>query len=387
MPKTANLVVDRPVIAQGLYSFRTGGSERIGAQLCIEYAARGYRVVCFAFHGRTGPFRDYLESHGIECVDLDYLARPPIVRRFTYPVELWHFFRSRQVRAIHVQHAMALTLCGRAARYAGVKHVVMTEHDIFQLDEQPKYRRRAAHCCRYASSITGVHSGITEYFHDRMCVPKSRLRVVPNGVPTFTPDAEKRRLTRAALGVDEATFVCLYVGRLEAVKGLHTLVNAAARLTEPGNRPMRVFLAGNGSERAALESQCRSQNLTSSVTFLGERSDIHDLLNMADAFVMTSRTEGLPMALIEAMAAGLPCVATAVGGIPAVLSGDAGILVPPEDPESVAEALMRLAGDDLMRRQLAERALRKVHAQYGLQPVVSAYLELLGLPAHWPPEQ
>ena len=149
---------------------------------------------------------------------------------------------------------------------------------------------------------------------------------------------------------------------------------------------MRVLLAGNGSERAALESFCRSYNLASSVTFLGERSDIYDLLNMADAFVMTSRTEGLPMALIEAMAAGLPCVATAVGGIPTVLSGDAGILVPPEDPDAVAGALMRLASDDLMRRQLADRALRKVQAQYGLQPVVNTYLELLGLPSHWPPE-
>jgi glycosyltransferase involved in cell wall biosynthesis len=282
---------------------------------------------------------------------------------------------------------MALTLCGLAARCAGIERVVMTEHDTFQLDEQPKYQRRAARCCRYASSITGVHSGITEYFHNRMRVPAGRLRVVPNGVPTFTPDAETRHRMRAALGVDDSTFVCLYVGRLEAVKGLHTLLNAVARLTESARRAMRVFLAGNGSERAALESLCRSQNLGETVTFLGERSDVPELLNMADAFVMTSRTEGLPMALIEAMAAGLPCIATAVGGIPAVLADDAGILVPPENPDVVAEALTRLAGDNLLRQRLAERALRKVQAQYGLEPVVSAYLELLGLPAHWPPEQ
>jgi glycosyltransferase involved in cell wall biosynthesis len=150
---------------------------------------------------------------------------------------------------------------------------------------------------------------------------------------------------------------------------------------------MRLFLAGNGSERPALEAQCRSQNLAGTITFLGERSDVQELLNMADAFVMTSRTEGLPMALIEAMAAGLPCVATAVGGIPAVLSDGTGILVPPEDPDAVAEALTRLADDDSLRGQLAERALHKVQLQYGLQPVVNAYLELLGLPAHWPPER
>jgi glycosyltransferase involved in cell wall biosynthesis len=376
-----------PLIAQGLYSFRIGGSERVGAQLSIEYARRGYRVVCFAFHGSTGPFRDYLESHGIECVDLNYLTRTRATRRLTYQFELYRFFRHRNVRAIHVQHAMALTLCGISARYAGIKRVVMTEHDIFQLDEQPKYQRNAARCCRYASAITGVHSGITDYFRDHMGVPADRLHVIPNGVPEFTADAERCRRTRAALGVADSTFVCLYVGRLEAVKGLRILLNAVARLKESVGRPTRVFLAGDGSERAALESLCQSLNLTETVTFLGERSDVRELLNMADVFVMTSRTEGLPMALIEAMAASLPCVATAVGGIPAVLSDDAGILVPPDDPDAVAQALTRVAGDDLLRRQLAEHALHAVRTRYGLEPVVNAYLKLLGLPPRWPPEQ
>ena len=93
------------------------------------------------------------------------------------------------------------------------------------------------------------------------------------------------------------------------------------------------------------------------------------------------------MALIEAMAAGLPCVATAVGGIPAVLSGDSGLVVPPHDPGAVAQALTRLSGDEDLRRRLAERALRKAQMQYGLEPVVNAYLELLGLPPRWPPER
>ena len=137
----------------------------------------------------------------------------------------------------------------------------------------------------------------------------------------------------------------------------------------------------------ALESLCRSLNLADAVTFLGERTDVKELLNMADAFIMTSSTEGLPMALIEAMAASLPCVATAVGGIPAVLSGDAGLVVPSDNPDAVAQALVRLYGDEPLRRQLAEAALRKVQTQYGLEPVVTAYLELLGLPAHWPLEQ
>jgi glycosyltransferase involved in cell wall biosynthesis len=387
LSNSAKLVANRPLIAQGLYSFRIGGSERVGAQLAIEYVARGYQVVCFAFHGTTGPFRDQLESQGIECVDLNYLTRMPIVRRATYQLELYRFLRRRGVRALHVHHAMALTLCGIPARCAGIRHVVMSEHAIFQLEEQPDYRRSSARYCRYATAITGVHAGITDYFHERMGVPANRLHVIPNGVPDFTRDALARIRVRKALGVDDSTFVCLYVGRLEAVKDLGTLLKAVGRLSESVRRTIRVFLAGEGSERAALEALLRSLNLEGTVTFLGARSDIHELLNMADAFVMTSRTEGLPMALIEAMAAGLPCVATAVGGIPAVLSSDAGIVVPPDNPDAVAQALMQLAGDEFLRRQFAERAVRKVRSQYGLEPVVTAYLELLGLPAHWSPGQ
>jgi hypothetical protein len=127
-----------------LYSFRIGGSERVGAQLVVEYAARGYEVVCFAFHGTTGPFRDYLESWGIESVDLNCLTRARVVRRVTYQLELCAFFRRRGVHALHVHHAIALTLCGLPARCAGVKRTVMTEHAIFQLEERQTYRRSTA---------------------------------------------------------------------------------------------------------------------------------------------------------------------------------------------------------------------------------------------------
>jgi glycosyltransferase involved in cell wall biosynthesis len=378
---------DPPLIAQGLFSFQIGGSERVGAQLGVEYAARGYRVVCFAFYDSAGPFRDQLEACGVECLDLDYTTRTPTLRRLGYQLEFYRFLRNRRVDALHVHHATALILCGIPARLAGVQRVMMTEHAIFQLQERPNYRRSAARYCRYATAITGVHAGITDYFRDHIGVPADRLHVIPNGAPQFTHDSQARNRMRAVLGMDDSSFVCLYVGRLEAVKDLGTLLKAVVKLSEPARRIIRVLLAGDGSERTALESMCRSLGIGATVTFLGARSDVPALLGMADAFVMTSSTEGLPMALIEAMAAGLPCVATAVGGIPELLSGDAGLVVPPNEPEAVAHALTRLAGDEPLRRQIAVRALRKVERQYGLEPVVTSYLGLLGLPSYWPPDR
>jgi glycosyltransferase involved in cell wall biosynthesis len=215
-------------------------------------------------------------------------------------------------------------------------------------------------------------------------VPSDRLHVIPNGVAEIVRDEQTRKRMRQALGLDESVFVCLYVGRLEAVKDLGTLLAGVAKLSDTIRRHMRVYLAGDGSERSALEASSRSLRLEGTVTFLGARSDVPDLLSMADAFVMSSRTEGLPMALIESMAAGLPCVATAVGGIPAVLSEGCGISVPPGNPQAIAEALTELAQDSRLRRQLGELASRKIRSEYGLQPVVTSYLRLMGLPASWP---
>jgi glycosyltransferase involved in cell wall biosynthesis len=380
----AGLAGKRPLIAAGLYSYKIGGSERVGAQLAIEYATRGYQVVCFAFHGTQGPFRDYLESRGVECVDLNYLSRNRVLRRLTYRPELYRFLRARQVDAIHVHHALGLTLGGAAMHRARVKRVVMTEHAIFQLEEQPAYRRDAAKCCRYATAITGVHSGITDYFRDHLNVPADRLHVVTNGVPGFVGNAAARGRVRRALDISDSCFTFLYVGRLEAVKDLPTLLKAVNRLGDSSRRNIRVFLAGDGAERGALEQLSRSLEVQDTVTFLGARSDVDDLLNAVDAFVMTSSTEGLPMALIEAMAAGLPCIATAVGGIPQVLSDHAGLLVPPNDPAAVANAMLQLSSETALRQCIAENALRRIRSQYGLEPVVTKYLELLGLPDRWP---
>ena len=376
---------DRPLIAQGLYSFRIGGSERIGSDLAVEYAARGYRVVCFAFHGSTGPFRDHLESRGVECVDLNYLTHLRAVRRVTYQLAMYRFLRTRRVRAIHAQHAMGATQCRSAARWAGIKHLDVTDHAVLQFDEQRDYLRRARHHVRYASAITGVHSGITDYFRNYMGVPANRLHVIPNGTRTFTRDVEMRHRVRQSLGLNQSMFACLYLGRLEPEKDLRTLLKAIARLPSSTRAMTRVFLAGDGSERSALEALTQSLNITQTIRFLGQRTDVEALFNMADAFVMTSITEGQPMALIEAMAAKLPCIATAVGSIPNVLAGGAGIIVQPTDADAVAEALARLASDATLRDDLGAIALRAVQDRFGLEPVVTAYLDLLGLPPHWPP--
>jgi glycosyltransferase involved in cell wall biosynthesis len=372
-----------PLIAEGLFSFQIGGSERVGADLALAFVARGYRVICFALYGTTGPIRDDLEARGIKCVDLDYTSRNKYLRRITYQWEFYRFLRANKARALHVHHATALILCGIPARLAGTSRVVMTEHALHQLVERPKYRRSAMRYCRFAHAITAVHKGIADYFNASMGVPADRIHVVPNGVSVL-PSVGRNQNIRTSIGVPEDCFMFLFAGRLEAVKDVGTLLGAVAAIPATLRSKIRLCIAGDGSERTALEAVSRELQLGQTVCFLGARMDVPALLTGADAFVMTSVTEGLPMALIEAMAAAVPCIATTVGGIPDLFRDGAGLLVPPGRPPEIAEAMCRLLLDQDLRTKLSAAGLRAVRGQYDLETAVTKYLALLGLPSHWP---
>lgn len=382
MEPTKNLS-DAPLIAEGLFSFKIGGSERVGADLAIEFAARGYRVVCFAFYGTDGPIRTELESRGIQCIDLDYTTRNRYSRRLTYQIEFYRFLRNNKVQALHVHHATALVLCGIPARLAQVNRVVMTEHALHQLIERPRYRASATRYCRYADAITGVHGGITDYFRDRMSVPEQNLHVLANGVRAGNRNPTRGQGLRKTLGIADDQFTFLFAGRLEAVKDVGTLLRGIALIPPERRAKIRVLIAGDGSQRGELEALHRQLLLEPTVQFLGARTDVPDLLSAADGFIMTSVTEGLPMALIEAMGAEVPCISTAVGGIPELFANNTGLLIPPRQPEEVANTMTRLTGSPELRKELIDHGLAKVRALYNLDTVVTNYLALLGLPSHW----
>ncbi len=365
------------LIAQGLFSYQIGGSERVGAELAMEFRQRGHQVICFAFYDTDGPMRRELEAAGIECVDLNYETRLSPLRRLTYPLEIYRFLRKRRVDALLVHHATALILCGPAARLARTPRVVMTEHAIHQLRERPDYRRSATRYCRFADVITAVDPGIVAYFRDEMRVPAERIRYIANGVRSRTATPDQRAAIRAASGLEPGHFAFLFVGRLQPVKDVGTLLRAFALL--PARARARLLIAGDGPERAALEALAISLDIQSQVRFLGPRGDVPELLTAADAFIMTSITEGQPMALIEAMAARLPCIATSVGGIPALLDDGAGILTPPTSPGETAAGMTRMMESPELRAACVAAATRRIDGRHSLERVVDAYLDALGV--------
>jgi glycosyltransferase involved in cell wall biosynthesis len=366
-----------------LFSYQIGGSERVGVDLAIEFRRRGYEVVCFAFYDSDGPLRPELAAAGIECVDLNYEARKNPLRRLTYQAEFFRFLKTYSIDSLVVHHATALILCGLASRFARVRRTVMIEHAIHQLRERPKYRRSAMRYMRYAQVVTGVDQKIIDYFRDEMAVPANRLRYIPNGVRIRARNEATRVAIRQTLGIAPKQFVFLFVGRLQPVKDAGTLLEATALLPKHIADAVRIVVAGDGPERERLAAQAHALGIVSRVSFLGARKDIDELLMGADAFIMTSITEGQPMALIEAMAAGIPCVATSVGGIPALLRDGAGVLVPPSRPSDVAQAMAEVATTPKLRAKCVAAAKARVLDAHSLNKVTDAYLAELGLPPSW----
>ncbi|MGW3962491.1 glycosyltransferase [Amycolatopsis sp. NPDC005003] len=194
--------------------------------------------------------------------------------------------------------------------------------------------------------------------------------VIPNAVFPGPPVFGRAEI-RASLGVPERTPVALCLARLEPQKRHDVLLDAWAAV----DGDAVLWLAGDGSRRGELER--RAQALGRRVEFLGTRTDVPDLLAAADVTVLTSDWEGLPLAVLESMAAGRPVVATDVGGIGGVLSGGGGIVVPPADPAATAAALSTLLFDPAARETAAAEGIRAVERDYDPHALMKSYDELL----------
>jgi glycosyltransferase involved in cell wall biosynthesis len=287
------------------------------------------------------------------------------------------------VDALHVHHVTSLILSGLAARAAAVPRVVMTEHSLHQFKEQDSYRRAAVRHCRLADAVTVVEPLQVQYFHDEIAVPSTKLHHVSNGVRAVKDPTARRRL-RDQLAVSDQDFLLFFAGRLQPIKDVGTLLRSVAELSTTMRRRLRLVVAGDGPERERLHRECGELGLERTVAFIGARSDVPTLMHAADAFIMTSISEGLPMALLEAMVCGVPCIATAVGGIPELFSGGAGVLVPVANPPEIAQAIARLIANPAQRAPLSHRARARIAERHDLDTIVTNYLALLGLPSHWP---
>ncbi len=270
----------------------------------------------------------------------------------------------------HAHNQTSLHYAVLAKRVAGAK-VVMTNHG----QGMGSPRTPSALEWRDTDSIIAVSQAVADRMRDAGVADK--VSVILNGVETKAP-MQGRAETRKALGLS-AGVVGLMVARIDGFKGHDALLQALAALKAKGVL-LTVLIAGDGAQRKNMEELAGSLGLNGShIRFLGFRSDVPDLHEASDFFLLPSLTEGLPLSVLEAMAAGKPVVATRVGGIPELVEdGEHGFLVPVGDNEALTRAIETLVRDANLRERLGRAGLDRVTTDFSFTQMKEKYLSLYG---------
>jgi glycosyltransferase involved in cell wall biosynthesis len=343
----------RPRILLLVTLAEVGGAQSYVAGL-LPGLLGGFDVVVAA-HG-DGPLREAAQAAGARFVPLRHVRRPiHPARDLLGLLELVVLMRRAAPDIVHANSSKAGVLGRLAAAAAGVPIRIFTVHG-------------------WAFAASSGLASVLYRWADRAMAPLTTLTICvaererASGIAARTCIAERTVVIPNAVDVvavpqarhDGGPPLVVAVGRLAEPKDALTLVRALAAV--PG-RAFTALLVGDGPDRPTVETEVRRLGLHDSVALAGTRHDVPELLARADVFALSSRSEGAPLSILEAMAAGLPVVSSRVGGVPELVAdGETGLLVPPGDPAAMAAALGRLVADAGLRRRLGaagrERAQR-----------------------------
>jgi glycosyltransferase involved in cell wall biosynthesis len=212
-----------------------------------------------------------------------------------------------------------------------------------------------------------VSQQVADFVVWQVGIPRQKTVVIPNGIALRDFEhLPTQQQARTALALSSDQMLIGTVARLDPVKRLDVLLRAMESL-----RDVYAVIVGDGPERTRLETISGRSELAGRVHFAGQQDDVRAWLAAMDMFVLSSDWEGMPNAMLEAMAAGLPVIATAVGGTPeVVVDGVTGLLVPPRDPAALAEAIARLLRDPQLRRQMGQAGQERVKAQFNISTTI-----------------
>lgn len=361
-------------IAQLKTATGRGGAETLLLDITEKLQARGHEVA--TIFAESGWLADEFARRGwpVEVIRLTnatgLFRLPRLMQRF------------RSLRAeIVVSHGARVNLFGAmAASAVGIPNVSI-EHNVDDWRTNDSWLNRVdSLIARMNDHRIAVSSAAAHAMIAATGLPKEKVTVVPNGIDVDAVVSRRiqRTLAREELGLSPDRIAIATVARLAPQKGHQYLLEAAKSIVK--HAPQAVFvIVGDGPLRSQLEAQVRDLALEPWVRFLGVSDNPIRVLSGCDVFVLPSLWEGLPIALLEAMAMGLPCVATDVGGVKEVLSnGQSGFIVNPKDETALANAIVDLCSDESLRVRIGTAAFKRVLDHHDIGALISSYERLLG---------
>lgn len=354
-----------------------GGAETVFLHACTRLDSAKFRSV--AVVGGPGWLAEQLRAHALTpqivpakgAFNVGYLfALQRLARRHRIDVILAHLYGS----AVYASMAGALLSIP-------VVSVLHGQSDVPGVERLASVK--AAIIRRGCRKVIFVSERLEEYLRPRLRLTAAQRAVIPNGVDTHVFGPSKDRSLRAELGLSDDTVLIGAIGNVRRPKAYDVLLRSVSTLIDRRRR-LHLIIAGDCTNALGRQLQQLSLalDIEKHVTFLGLRPDVSRVLNNLDVFVLSSQTEGFSIACIEAMACGVPIVATRCGGPEQILEGEAGLLVPTGEPDALAAAIERVISSPSLAASLATRALTRVHEQYSLTTMLARYQALLERVTH-----
>ena len=343
-------------------SMEVGGAEILVSQLCRAQRNGGHEPIVYAV-AALGALGEQMQKDG-------FTVKPNVGRHLADSVRgFYRLFKESRPDVVHIHNPTPTIYAAMAARMAGVPSIISTRHSLVARPRNMTVEFKYACAAVFCDWVVGICEATTENLREIHTVARKKIIRVYNGAARVerAPESE---------WPEKSGFTLVFVGRLEPVKNHAFLLKGFAQAI--ASRPeLRLWMVGDGSERSNLERLASDLGLSGSIKFWGQQLDVAPFLSAADAFIMSSRSEGLPMSLLQAFSLGLPAIVTDVGGMAEVVrQAQAGFTVALDDAASMSEAILSVARNDTERVRFSKNAAKAFNTLFSLQTMADAYMAL-----------
>jgi glycosyltransferase involved in cell wall biosynthesis len=349
-------------IAHIVDSMEIGGAETLVLQMCRLQREQGHDPCVYAWAS--------LGALGEKMLNEGFAVRANVGRHLTDAT--WNFyklFRASRPDVVHLHNPTPTIYAAMAARMAGVPSIVSTRHSLVAPPHKAVAEFKYRIAARFCDWIVGICDATVNNLKAIRSAPPRKIVRVYNGTVPLQRAAEEDWPSKSG-------FTLVYVGRIEPVKN-HALLLRAFHRAVSTMPELRLWMVGDGSERAAMERLAAELGIGGQVTFWGQQLDVTPFFSAADAFIMSSRSEGLPVSLLQAFSLGLPAIVTDVGGMAEVVRlAKAGVTVSATDPAEMAAAILQMARSEAAQIEFSENAKAEFQSRFKLQTMADAYMGL-----------
>ncbi len=347
-----------------------GGSERVVYDIVRNLGKNRCSSIVVGFE--DGPFRALYENLGIKtyCISKSKKIDADFVKQFR------GILADEQVKIVNPHHFSPLVYSFLATRFTHIK-LIYTEHSRWQLEQLPPVKKVANRLMLgNVEGVVAISEQIEDYYLKNLRIPKNRVHLIPNGIDVEAFRNARSDGLREKLGIGPNETVIGVVANIRPEKNLKLLVSAFSDLAKEHGNTVLV-IAGQDFMNGELHSFASRSGILDQVLFLGRREDVPGLLRLFDIFCLPSKYEGMPLTVLEAMAAGVPVVGADVLGINEVVRhSENGLLFRPDDRESLIACLLCLIRDDSLRRRFSLSGKAFVEKMYSLERTIRQYEEL-----------